>query len=134
LSYKVIITDLRANYKVAADSPDLPNTEWRVDRPLARGRVYTWQVTARTNGEPVKAPPRDAPEARFGVLEMEKVDELAQARRDYAGRHLTLGLLYAHAGLLDDAERELQALIAANPESPMAKNLMREVRAKRRAR
>jgi hypothetical protein len=134
LSYQVTITDPKANYKVVAVSSALPNTKWRVERPLVRGRVYAWQVIAHTNSGDVIAPPRDAPEARFGVLGEKKMEELARAKRDYAGRHLALGLLYAQAGLLDDAEREFQALIAANREAAVAKNLLREVRSKRRAR
>jgi hypothetical protein len=131
-SYQVTITDPKANYKEVAVSPALSNPEWRVARPLVRGRVYAWQVTARTDGREIKAPSRDAPEARFGVLEQEKATELAQAKRDYAGRRLVLGLYYAQAGLLDEAEREFQALTMANPESVVAKNLLRNVRVKRR--
>lgn len=131
-SYRVTISDPKANYQEVAVSPALSNAEWRVVRPLRRGRVYAWQVTARTNGGDVKAPARDAPEARFGVLEHEQAIELARAKRDYAGRHLTLGLLYAQAGLLDDAEGEFQALAAANPKSTVAENLLRAIRVKRR--
>lgn len=50
-----------------------------------------------------------------------------------AGSHLTLGVLYAQAGLLDDAERELQLLLRANPQSALAQKLLRGVRAKRRS-
>jgi hypothetical protein len=50
----------------------------------------------------------------------------------YAGRRLALGLLYAEAGLLDDAERELKALLVANPQSPIAKSLWLDLRSKQR--
>jgi hypothetical protein len=132
-NYQVTITDPQANYKEVAVSPALSDAEWTVDRPLKRGRVYTWQVTARAESGEVKAPALNAPEAKFRVLERAKANELARAEEAYAGRHLTLGLLYAQAGLLDEAERELQALVKANPESDVAKNLLRDVRAKRGA-
>jgi hypothetical protein len=57
---------------------------------------------------------------------------LAEAKNASAGSHLTIGLLYAQAGLLDDAERELQALLRANPQSTLAQKLLRSVRAKRK--
>ena len=50
----------------------------------------------------------------------------------YAGRRLAPGLLYAEAGLLDEAERELKALVAANPRSQIAKNLLLDLRSKHR--
>lgn len=131
-SYQVTITDPAANYQEIAVSPTLSNTEWKMDRPLQRGRIYTWQVTARADSREVKAPARDAPEARFKVLERAKANELARAEKAYAGSHLVLGLMYAQAGLLDEAEGEFQALVKANPESVVAKNLLRDVRAKRR--
>jgi hypothetical protein len=58
---------------------------------------------------------------------------LAAAKNETAGSHLTLGGLYAQAGLLDDAERELQLLLRANPQSALAQKLLRGVRAKRRS-
>jgi hypothetical protein len=133
ISYQVTITDSRANYKEVAVSPALSDAKWTVDHPLKRGRVYAWQVTARTENGEVKAPALNAPEARFKVLEQAKTDELARAEKAYAGSHLSLGLLYVQAGLLDEAEREFQALVKANPESDVAKNLLSDVRAKRRA-
>ncbi len=133
-NYQVTIIDPKAGYKVIAVSKVLSTTEWKMDRTLQRGRIYTWQVTARTESGDIKAPSRDAREARFGVLEQGVAIKLARARRDHAGRPLVLGLFYTQAGLLDEAEREFQALAAANPESVVAKNLLHNVRAKRRAR
>jgi lipopolysaccharide biosynthesis regulator YciM len=55
---------------------------------------------------------------------------LAQARRGYASWRLVLGLLYARAGLLDEAEREFRALREANPNSELAHRLLKQVRTK----
>jgi hypothetical protein len=132
-SYRVEISDPNDNYREVATSPALAASEWRVDRPLERGRVYSWQVVALKGGEEIaKAPSPDAPEAKFKVLEGAKFAEIERAKRSYAGQHLVLGVLYAQAGLLDEAERELQALVAANPDSAEAKSLLRSVRAQKR--
>ncbi|HXG66859.1 MAG TPA: zf-HC2 domain-containing protein, partial [Blastocatellia bacterium] len=130
ISYQVTITDPEAGYKEVAVSPELQGTEWTVNRQLERGRVYTWQVTARTQGGEVKSPAPNR-EAKFQVLGRAKAIEVARAKKIHAGRHLTLGLLYAQAGLLDEAEGEFQALVASNPQSPVARKLLRAVRRRR---
>jgi hypothetical protein len=61
-----------------------------------------------------------------------KADEIARARRAYASSPLTLGLSYAQAGLLDEAERELHALHRANPNSAVVRRWLADVRATRR--
>src|SRR5262249_5953268 len=132
VSYQVTITDPTAGYKEVATSQELREMNWVVDHPLERGRIYTWQITARTDGGEVKAPKANAPEAKFKVLEQAMADELARAKKAYAGRNLVLGVLYAKAGLLEEAEQELKALVAANPQSLIAKNLLRDVRSKQR--
>ena len=58
--------------------------------------------------------------------------ELAAARRAYGSSHLTLGLLYADAGLLREAEQEFRLVQKANPNSDLARNLLRNVQSLRR--
>lgn len=130
-SYRVEVSDPLDNYKEVATSPALTTNEWRVDRPLPRGHVYTWQVVAIKNGEEIKSPSPDAPEARFKVLEQAKAGEIERAKKAYGNQHLALGLVYAEAGLLDEAEREFRALVAANPTSAEAKRLLRAVQARK---
>ncbi len=134
-SYVVRIYD--ADFNEVAFSPQISGTaragiEWTATRPLERGRTYSWQVTARVGAREVASPVRPAPEARFMVLDRSKANELARAKNASDGSHLTLGILYAQAGLLDDAERELQALMRANPQSSLAQKLLRSVRETRR--
>src|SRR5262249_9918135 len=128
--YVVKIYD--ANFNEVAVSPQLPGTRWTVTRSLQRGQMYSWQVTARVGDREVVSPVRPAPDARFMVLNQAKANELANAQNSSAGSHLTLGILYGQAGLLDDAERELQSLLRANPQSTLAEKLLRRVRAMRR--
>jgi hypothetical protein len=130
--YRVIIYD--ANFNPVASSSELTTNTWTVPRPLGRGRIYTWQVVATKDSQEVKAPVPPAAEARFKVLEQGKASELSQARKSYAGSHLALGVLYAQAGLLDEAEREFNLLLKDNPNSAVARNLLRNLRATRRAR
>ncbi len=130
ISYQVTITDPEANYKEVGTSPELKVTRWTMNNPLKRGRIYNWQVIARTQNGEVKAPASNQVEARFKVLEQAIVVELARAKRVYTGRHLVLGILYAQAGLLQEAEHEFEALVSANPRSPIAKKLLSDVRAK----
>jgi hypothetical protein len=130
ISYRVTITDPALDYKEIAASRALNDVKWTVDSALERGRLYAWQVIAHTGSGDVKAP--EAAEAKFKVLDQSTADDLARARKVYAGRPLVLGLLYAEAGLLDEAEREFLAMAAANPQAPIAKSLLGEVQSKLR--
>jgi hypothetical protein len=88
-------------------------------------------VKAIKDGQEVTSPRPPAPEAKFRVLDQAKVNELARAKRTYPTSHLTLGLLYAEAGLLKESEQELRALQKANPTSDLARTLLRQVQALR---
>ena len=115
-----------------AESPTLTTTEWRPALPLPRGVAYSWQVTASGDGYERTAPAPPAPEARFKVLEREQVAALARARRRVPRSHLLLGMQCAAAGLLDDAERELSALVSVDPDSRLARELLESLRSARR--
>lgn len=125
------VTVLDSDLKVVAASPQLSTTEWKPPRALKRGRVYKWQVSALKDGQETLSPVPPAPEARFLIVEKAKDDELRRAEQAAVRSRLALGVLYARAGLLDEAERELRELVAANPQSTVARNLLRNVRAKR---
>ena len=118
-------------FKLVASSPQLTERTWTTS--LARGKVYSWQVKATKDGEEVTAPHPPAPQAKFRVLDQAKAIEIAKAKRDYASSHLTLGLLYADAGLLREAEQEFRLLWRANPNSDVARNLLRQIQGLRRS-
>jgi predicted anti-sigma-YlaC factor YlaD len=130
--YTVTIYD--SNFNLVAKSPELRGTEWTVPRPVERGRIYSWQVSALKDGQEVKSPTPPAPEAKFKTLEKSRADELERAKKEYTKSHLTLGVLYSEAGLLEEAEREFKALVAANPKSPTARKLLDSVERLRRSR
>jgi hypothetical protein len=101
--------------------------------PLRRGSVYEWYVLAsRKEGETVQSPGKSAPEARFRVLSAEQAAALERIQAAAGGSHLGLGVLYAQAGLLDEAEREFRALQMANPTSSVARSLLQSVQRLRR--
>ena len=128
-SYTVAILD--GSYKVLTTSPPLTATSWTPTIALDRGRVYLWQVTALRDGREHISPAAPESEARFKVLDKATVDELSSVEKT-SNLHLVRGTMYARAGLLDDAEKELRALLAANPNSQIARELLQSVRARRR--
>jgi anti-sigma factor RsiW len=111
-------------------SPPLTELTWTTTLP--RGKVYSWQVKAMKDSQEVTSPRPPAPQAKFRVLDQAKANELAKARRDHPSSHLTLGLLYADAGLLREAEQEFRQVQKANPNSDLARNLLRQVQSLRR--
>lgn len=121
-----------SEFNLAATSPQLTGNSWATPQALPRGKVYAWQVKAVKDGQEFKSPRPPAPQATFRILDRAKANELANARRAYPSSHLTLGLLYAKAGLLREAEQELRALQKANPDSEIARSLLSQVQALRR--
>jgi len=69
--------------------------------------------------------------ARFKVLGAEESAALERGLRAAPGSRLVAGVLSARVGLLDDAERELRALAADNPDSDVARGLLASVEAAR---
>ena len=128
--YVVEVYDSR--FDPVTTSPQLTSRSWAPPRSFSRGEVYAWQVRAIKDGQEFKSPSPPAPQARFRILDGAKANEIAKARRAYRSSHLTLGLLYAEAGLLKEAEQELRALQKANPGSEIARALLRQVQALRR--
>lgn len=119
-------------FSVVVTSPQLNGNSWTVPQPLKRGEVYSWQVKAIKDGQEIKSPRPPAPQAKFRILDQRKANELVQAQKAYASSHLTLGLLYAQAGLLDEAEQEFRALQRANPDSALVRRLLSQVQKLRR--
>jgi hypothetical protein len=128
--YVVEVYDSQFNLVIA--SPQIDSHSWASPQSLSRGNIYGWQVKAIKDGQEITSPRPPAPQARFRILDQAKANELAKARRVYASSHLTLGLLYAEAGLLKEAEQELRMLQKANPDSEIARRLLRQVQALRR--
>jgi anti-sigma factor RsiW len=118
-----------SNMNEVATSQPLSETEWTMPRPLKRGKIYTWQVRATKGGAEIRLPASDMPDAKFKILEQSRAQTLDGTRRTYGDSHLVMGILYADAGLLDDAQRELEALVRANSQSIVAGRLLASLKA-----
>jgi hypothetical protein len=127
--YRVVIVNSALD--VVAESGVLHGLSWMPTEPLARGAMYHWQVTARTEAGAVTAPAPPAPEARFKVLDRARFDRLSAATKTHPQSHLLAGTLCVEAGLLERAEREFAALAAVNPGSPIAAALLEQTKAAR---
>jgi hypothetical protein len=128
-SYTVSIYD--KNFNKIMSSPPLQRTAWRADVALKRGATYQWQVSATKDGQEVKSPIRPAPDAKFMILDGAKASEIERAEKSGRISHFLLGVLYANAGLLDDAEREFQLLRSKNPNSELVRKLLIQVQSAR---
>ena len=128
--YVVTIYDSRL--RSVQNSGPLDATEWTPPTPLARGAIYSWQISAMKDGRRVVSPKPPMPEARFRVLNRNAVAELDNAKKVHGRSHLAMGVLYWKHGLVNEAERELEALVRANPDSTVAKELLKNLRSLRR--
>lgn len=129
-SYVVEVYDDKFN--LVAASPPVAGNSWAAPRPFNRGATFSWQVRAIRDGQEIRAPLPPSPQAEFRVLDREKALEIAEAQRTHASSHLLLGLLYAQAGLPDEAEREFQVLQKLNPDSKIVAGLLRSAKTIRR--
>ena len=127
--YVVEVYDEKFNSVIT--SPVLTAVNW-TSPPLTRGQLYSWQVKAISEGQEFLAPRPPAQQAKFRILDQVKAAEISRVRRDYPSSHLLLGLVYARAGLLDEAEQELSALQKANPDVAVVRNFIANIRALRR--
>lgn len=90
-------------------------SSWTPEKPLARDRVYTWQVEFAGTERLLPEPPD--PPARFRIVDETSLRELDAARQSRPDDHLLLGILAARAGLkreaLEDLARSQDARAAA---------------------
>lgn len=126
------ISVFNATFDQVAKSEPVSALEWPVSIPLQRGSTYSWQVTARRDHQQITVPRAPAPRAQFKLLDAEGVKQLKSGEGQAADSHLALGVLYARAGLLDDAEKQFQALVEQNPQSSVAGKLLQTVRSWRK--
>ena len=87
------------------NSPAVHGTEWTPEQPLVRGRTYAWQVGVAVGATEDITPRPPDPPARFMIA-----DAATAARLEHLpASPLERGVLYASAGLLDEARREFEA-------------------------
>ena len=124
-SYIVSIFD--ENFNRVARSPSLTTTNWTSSVSLKRGQRYAWEVTATRDGKEIVSPVAPASAATFRILDAEQTSALARLKRETPVSHLALAIAYARAGLVNDALREFRQIVKENPDSEIAKRLLRTV-------
>jgi hypothetical protein len=122
-----VVAVLDAQLDEVATSEVLTTLEWRIPKKLSGG-IYSWQVTAIKDGQRIVSPVLPAPEAKFKILDSRSVSEIARARRGFPNSHLVLGVVYAKAGLIEEARRELTLLQKLNPQAPIVVKLLDQLR------
>jgi len=113
--YRVSVYD--SDFQQVAGSKWIQQTEWQTPVALRRGARYVWQLSVRRDGSEFTVPAPPDPEARFQVLDAAREAELNQWRSAWRDSHLVMGVAYAQAGLLNEAKREMQAVVDENPAS-----------------
>ncbi|HEY0141764.1 MAG TPA: zf-HC2 domain-containing protein [Thermoanaerobaculia bacterium] len=121
---RAIISVYHGRREVARSEPRA-EPRWKPNRDLPRGRTYTWEVEVEKEGQVEIMPAPPTPPAQFHVLESEALVELDEARRKHADDHLLLGILYAKAGLDDQAREELQRVAPGDAET--ARRLLADI-------
>ena len=112
--YHITLRDSSTNQQQSGETSE---THWSPPQPLARGRLYYWQVKTEKEGREILSPLPTRPPARFWVLTSKDLDRLALIKRSHADSHLVLGVVYAKLGLIDDAIAEFRILSSQNPGS-----------------
>lgn len=114
---------------VVATSGLLDRAHWAPAQPLKRGRTYQWQVeVTEADGATRLLPEPSMPEALFRVADAKTLDDLDAARAAHPGDHLLLGIVYARAGLKEQALAELSQHGAAHPDDRRVASLIDSVR------
>lgn len=104
--YQVLIFEWGESEPVMWSDPG-NELEWKPDRPLERGRSYSWELrVADAAGAKVPVEGR----ALFRVIDERKLAEIERQERKANGSHLVLAAIYLKAGLLDEARGELELL------------------------
>jgi hypothetical protein len=119
--YRVAIFD--RDFKKIAESAVLTGLNWTPDRDFPTGATYSWSVTARRGDTEIRSPLPPAPEAQFIVPTAAELAHIDDLRQHYPKAHLLLACVYARAGALSDARREL----ALQPDSPAIRGLLASI-------
>jgi hypothetical protein len=127
-----VITLYSASFDVVVASPSVRDTMWKSTTALKPGAMYLWQVTADTPEGRVHAPTPPSPDARFRVIDEAAGRALERDLASAGPSRLLTGLLFADAGLLDDAEHALTALAKDNPASEPITRLLSRLRERRK--
>jgi hypothetical protein len=111
----------------AAKSEVLREPKWTATSPLARGTTYVWQIEVHVHGHVDTMPPPPHPPLLFAVADVQSANDLAAARKEHPDDYLRLGVLYARAGVREEARAQLAAWLSAHPGDAAARRLLESV-------
>ena len=124
MRYRVFIYRLAGSQPVMK-SGELSELKWEPKKPLKRGEEYSWEVEVLQDGKAF-ASNEDRP--RFRVLDAAEFAEVQKQEREAKGSHLVLSLIYLKMALLDDAQRELEALKQEQKDGALVEKLLESLR------
>lgn len=132
VNYKIRLVD-KTESKTFPDA-FTENTEWRPVAELQRGHRYVWHAIAISKeGSETYGRWMNRTFGDFFVLTDEQLHQIESAEKHYRSSQqplasIALAMNYAKAGLVDDAERELDSYLKANPNSVEAKEMLKMLR------
>jgi hypothetical protein len=124
-AYVVKIYDYSLN--LVDSSPAVSDTKWRSTARLHADTPYLWRVIPSDQNEESAASRTELPEASFQIIEPSQRKSLQEVVRAHPEEHFALGVLLAHAGLLDDAAAEFTAVPQADPYYSTARKLLEQL-------
>ncbi len=127
-AHHYIVTIYDAKFREVGSSGPIVGTEWTAPNSLERGITYSWQISALKDGKTIVSPKPPLREARFRILDQRVVVALAKLKESAGSSHLVMGVFYWKHGLIEESEREFQALAQANPNSTAVAELLASVR------
>jgi hypothetical protein len=120
--YKIIILD--QGLKKVAESGVLSQNSWQTEKPIPAD-FYFWKVLARKKGAAEFEQTEN--KAFFKIVGEPEKSRIEKAKK-LTKSNLVTAVLYARAGLLREAERELNAELQKYPNSVKAKKMLEQVR------
>jgi len=131
-SYQVYV--MNSAGKQVVKSELLPPTQTSYVSPyrLTRGEVFQWAVIAIINDKEIISPAPAETEMRFAILSAPEKRELDQMNASNSS--LARGVFFARAGLLVEAQIELQKLVQQNPDSILPRQLLKSVEESKQSR
>jgi hypothetical protein len=127
-AYEVTVFD--ASGETVASSGWIAGTTWMPAEGLERGRIYSWQLGAKSATGIVRVPTLADPQARFEVVNEEEAARVAMLRAQSGDAPVVLGVLLTRAGLLAEAETAF-AEAATSPDAEVARRLLASLQAAR---
>ena len=94
---------------------------------LSWGKRYRWYVAATIKDQEVDAPGIEQAQAKFALLSDEAMARLNALKKGVQDDHLLDGFLNLNSGLLDDAQREFEYLLADPGQSTNAKDFLQRM-------